>query len=131
MASDRRSPFPGMDPYLEQYWEDVHFRLIGNAADALFDQLPSGLIARVDQRVYVDEEGEPTSVRKPDVRVVESPVAWEQRPAQYAPGETAVPVLLEVEVDPVTERFIRNRSHDRESRSSCSRDYGQASDPAE
>jgi len=27
------SPFPGMDPYLEQFWRDVHARLIIYAAD--------------------------------------------------------------------------------------------------
>ncbi len=26
-----RSPFPGMDPYLEQFWRDVHARLIDKA----------------------------------------------------------------------------------------------------
>ena len=41
------SPFPGMDPYLEQYWQDVHARLILYACDQLEDQLPGNLIARV------------------------------------------------------------------------------------
>lgn len=34
------SPFPGMDPYLEQFWRDVHARLIIYAADQLQAKLP-------------------------------------------------------------------------------------------
>ena len=41
------SPFPGMDPYLEQHWRDVHHNLITFTQGALNEQLPTGLIARV------------------------------------------------------------------------------------
>jgi hypothetical protein len=30
-----KSPFPGMDPYLEQHWLDVHHRLATYARDQL------------------------------------------------------------------------------------------------
>ncbi|MBW4622919.1 MAG: DUF4058 family protein [Cyanosarcina radialis HA8281-LM2] len=35
------SPFPGMDPYLEQsiFWSSFHFRLIGAIAAAIEPQL--------------------------------------------------------------------------------------------
>ena len=65
------SPFPGMDPYLEQFWRDVYARLIIYAADQLQGNLPSDLRARVEERVVVEPgEGEWRSVY-PDVRVVE------------------------------------------------------------
>jgi hypothetical protein len=51
-----RSPFPGMDPWLELFWEDVHQRALTYAADALQEQLPGGLRARLQERVYVDNE---------------------------------------------------------------------------
>ncbi len=35
-----RSPFPGTDPYLEQYWGDIHHRLITYISDALQKELP-------------------------------------------------------------------------------------------
>ena len=38
------SPFPGMDPYLERYWRDVHASLLIYARDQLEDQLPNNLI---------------------------------------------------------------------------------------
>ncbi len=42
-----KSPFPGLDPYLEASWSDVHQRLITYAPDQLASQLPSELRARV------------------------------------------------------------------------------------
>ena len=37
------SPFPGMDPYLEQFWRDIHARCIIYAADQLQTYLPVGV----------------------------------------------------------------------------------------
>ena len=46
-----------MDPYLESSWEDVHGSLIGYLRDALTPHLPAGLVARREQRGYVDVGG--------------------------------------------------------------------------
>ncbi len=51
-----KSPFPGMDPYLEQFWPDVHARMIFYACDQLEEQLPGNLIARVEERVVLETE---------------------------------------------------------------------------
>src|SRR5262249_57266251 len=48
------SPFPGMDPYLEAHWRDIHAGLIIYARDALQGQLPSGLRARVEESVLLE-----------------------------------------------------------------------------
>ncbi len=66
-----RSPFPGMDPYLEQFWGDVHHRLITYLSDAIQRQLPGDLRARVDERVYVEPEAGNGRKIVPDVRVIE------------------------------------------------------------
>ncbi len=50
------SPFPGMDPYLEYYWGDVHHNLITFIQGALNSQLPERLIARVEERVLLESE---------------------------------------------------------------------------
>src|SRR5581483_7274540 len=47
------SPFPGMDPYLEAHWRDVHAALIIYARDALQTVLPAPLRARVEERVLL------------------------------------------------------------------------------
>src|SRR5262245_40002115 len=67
-----KSPFPGMDPYLDQDWLDFQTRLNTYICDQLQEQLPNDLLARMESRDFVEDEVEekPQS-RHPDVRVVE------------------------------------------------------------
>lgn len=50
-----RSPFPGMDPYLEAptCWAGVHHRLLSAIADTLGDALAPAFIIAVEERVYI------------------------------------------------------------------------------
>jgi Protein of unknown function (DUF4058) len=47
------SPFPGMDPYLEDpaFWPDFHHRFIDCWCEAVADELPEACEARLDERV--------------------------------------------------------------------------------
>ena len=66
-----RSLFPGMDPWLELHWRDVHASLIIYIRDQLQRQLPAPLVARAEETVSVDiEEDKPVLVR-PDMAVTE------------------------------------------------------------
>jgi hypothetical protein len=49
-----KSPFPGMDPYLERHWGDVHQRLCTYSCDQLQEQLGGNLIARLGERLVVE-----------------------------------------------------------------------------
>lgn len=51
------SPFPGMDPYLENdgVWPDLHQRLIVNMADALADQVDPAYLVKIEEQLYVQE----------------------------------------------------------------------------
>ena len=51
------SPFPGMNPYLEQeaVWHDFHERFCPAAAELLTAQIRPHFIARIDERVYIHE----------------------------------------------------------------------------
>ena len=53
-----QGPFPGMDPYLEQHWGDVHHRLITYASDQLQTKLPDDLRARVEEREFAESEAD-------------------------------------------------------------------------
>lgn len=102
-----RSPFPGMDPYLEPHWLDVHTRLVTYAADELNRVLPQTLVARAEERVAVESEWDDPAVARfvgPDVRV-SSPASADAEP-EAGPAIEA-PFKLVYEVEPVTERFIR------------------------
>ncbi|MGO8899337.1 MAG: DUF4058 family protein [Isosphaeraceae bacterium] len=52
-----RSPFPGMDPYLEDQgrWPDFHASTITYCCDALNDCLPDDYVAQMGEEVRVDE----------------------------------------------------------------------------
>jgi hypothetical protein len=66
------SPFPGMDPWLEDFWRDIHARLVIYAADHLQGRLPGDLRARVEERVVVEPMDDRPRNVYPDVRVVET-----------------------------------------------------------
>ena len=50
-----RSPFPGMDPYIEvsHLWEDFHGKLIGEMERALSALVPDRYVVRTGERSYV------------------------------------------------------------------------------
>jgi hypothetical protein len=101
-----QSPFPGMDPYLERNWGDIHHRLIAYAADALQAELPGDLVARMDERIYVDTGDYPISHRRPDVWVAEMPDNPGYRAASSA-AAVAEPVILQLAFDPTSEPFLQ------------------------
>jgi hypothetical protein len=63
------SPFPGMDPFLEDpaFWRDFHHEFIGCWRDALADQLPETYEARLDETVDLVPMDEATRKFFPDV----------------------------------------------------------------
>ena len=102
-----RSPFPGMDPYLEQFWGDVHHRLITYMSDMIQRELPGDLRARVDERVYVEpDEGTGRRIA-PDIRIIER---GRHRDAPMRAGNgiaVADPLIVHMDQDePVRQGFI-------------------------
>ncbi len=104
------SPFPGMDPYLERHWLDVHASLITSSRNALNARLPEDLIARAKERVDVEASPPDRSRggrRKvgPDVRVFEA-VGDANASTEGGTAVAIAPYRLELLDDPVTERYI-------------------------
>ena len=109
-----RSPFPGMDPWLERYWNDVHPRVIEEIADQITDALPDGLFVSVQRDVYgVDPESPRTrQLYEPDIAVVEHrPVTGPGgRPAADGGGlAVAEPIRLVVADDRVSQGHLEIR----------------------
>lgn len=93
------SPFPGMDPYLEEpgLWPDVHHRLISAASELLGAQLRPKYYVRVEERVYISDKTDPgRSVIAPDLRIAERPelAGTTFEPGGVAPLEAAEPVEI-------------------------------------
>jgi len=101
-----KSPFPGMDPYLEQHWSDVHHRLITYACDQLQPRLPPDLRARVEERVFVEApEGEVRSIY-PDVHVVERGRAQPPGGAAVSDPAVAEPLVIHLPDEPISQGCI-------------------------
>ncbi len=100
-----KSPFPGMDPYLEQHWGDVHHNLITFAQGILNEHLPRDLRARVEERVVVDLPNE-DRVNYPDVRVVEHERPPTGGTAVMSSEVTAAEPLEVPFLEPETQGFI-------------------------
>ncbi len=104
-----KSPFPGMDPYLQQYWRDVHTSLVTYARDQLQGILPADLVARVEERVYLEKDGEVDRTFFPDVYVIERPKRGSAAGAAVEGVEIAEPFIVTFPNEPITERFIEIR----------------------
>lgn len=69
------SPFPGMDPYLEEPggWPGVHHRLISMFSDMLVDLVAPHFSVSIEERVYITDDYDPEHrrVMVPDLYVVE------------------------------------------------------------
>jgi hypothetical protein len=83
-----KNPFPGMNPWLEEYWRDVHARLLVHASEQLNDRLPDELRARVDERLVIDIDEEKPQTYVPDVAITES---WD-RASRPVIGQRGLPV---------------------------------------
>jgi hypothetical protein len=97
-----------MDPYLEEAWHDVHNSLCTYSRDDIQSQLSGGLIARVDERLVVEQSSGIGRSIHGDVRIVHRnrPTS----PPAIAPSSTAValaePITLELSDEMATEGFI-------------------------
>lgn len=106
------SPFPGMDPYLEErtLWGSVHHRLISAISDALTPQMTPHFFVGIEERGYIispEDEGGETIF--PAAYLVQHPRAGASitLTAQRAPTEpTIVVALAPVEV---RDRYIEIR----------------------
>ncbi len=100
------SPFPGMDPYLEPFWRDVHARFIVYASAQLQKQLPSDLRARIEERVVVEAGENGDTGIYPDIRVIERGKGTTRRARANGGIAVAEPVVVAVGPEKATETFI-------------------------
>jgi hypothetical protein len=64
-----KSPFPGIDPFLEQaaYWRDFHANFVNYWREAIADVLPPHYAATLGERVYLE------GLRETDIEILHRP----------------------------------------------------------
>jgi hypothetical protein len=97
-----KSPFPGMDPYLEIHWPGLHTHLVSLATGELNRALPEDLIAQAEERLSIESSELISRSITPDV------IVYQPEGPDLAEGGLAIsaPFKLVADVEPTTERFI-------------------------
>lgn len=104
------TPFPGMDPYLEQpaLWPDLHNSLIVALRDDLAPRLRPRYYVAIEERTYTIEPGDLVLAGRADVAVVDS---VRGRGAPLAVRAEAGGVIVSVELpDLIRETYLEVRS---------------------
>lgn len=98
-----KSPFPGMDPYLEDpaLWPDVHQRIITYASDRLQEQVGERYYVGIGERIYVEV---PDQEQYPDVAIMESRRKGPPSEAPRLEPERDEPIVLVLE--PIERREV-------------------------
>ena len=93
------SPFPGMDPYLEEpsIWSDLHLTLIVAMRAELNAHLPKGYLAAADRHVWIEDAETDLRERvRPDVHVIEtsptSAIATRESASAVMPRSVTLPL---------------------------------------
>ena len=68
-----KSPFPGMDPFLERHWQDVHSTFMVYAKQQLNEHLPAELLAHVEESLAVETDDGHRRVSSGSVQNLHSP----------------------------------------------------------
>ena len=102
-----KSPFPGMDPYLESHWRDIHHSFLTYARDALQEHLPGDLRARLEERVFVEPDFDDGRSIYPDLRVIEYPPGRSDAAGAAVAGTAvAEPIIIYAQPERATEGYI-------------------------
>ena len=104
------SPFPGMDPFLEEpsAWGGFHSRLINSISDDLANRVAPNFLVDIEERVYITMPDDPQRHPiVPDVYVVSEP---RREYTTATAGAIAAPTLIEpIYPEEIRDRYIEIR----------------------
>jgi hypothetical protein len=106
-----QSPFPGMDPFLEERtkWSGVHARLIVAISDQLAEKVAPAFYVDIEQRVYIVSPDDPHERQQivPDVYLIKE---QQTQYAQPAASTIVTPTLVELGYDlEIRDRYLQIR----------------------
>ena len=98
-----KNPFPGMNPWLELDWTEVHSGLGIYSRDQLRGRMPPGLRVRVERSLTVSDDGGGARTYRPDVHVSE---AWDGPEGLGGAGGLSTTTTEVVEASPGIEVLV-------------------------
>ena len=102
-----------MDPWLEGFWESIHFTYVQECRRQLVGQLPDGLFAEVEETVYVvDADGDRTGRVRPDAAVFGhvDDVEPNDRLGRGGAAVATAPVVIPLAAEPAVVTHVAIRS---------------------
>jgi len=111
------SPFPGMNPYLEnpELWSEVHSRLIVAIADEIAPALLPNYYVAIEKRIYLSTPEDNVLIGIPDVSVVSPGLQVSEKLAKSNTSTATLPKSNEPQtvtiplVEEVQERYLEIR----------------------
>lgn len=90
------SPFPGVDPYLEnpELWPEVHHRLITAIAIAIAPAIAPKYRVAIEKRTYFSEPEDSLTVAIPDVAVYSTPSVTNSTPSTATLPKCSEPITV-------------------------------------
>jgi hypothetical protein len=104
------SPFPGVDPYLEnpEFWSEVHNRLIVAIADALSPHLRPKYRVAIEKRVYDSEDSLLVGIA--DVAILPRAATTPPRSTATLPARHKAPIQISVPIaEEIRESYLEIR----------------------
>ena len=111
----KENPFPGMNPFMERRWSNMHLMMLSYMNEALAAELPDDLYIGAEESISVESDSQtPPGQIIPDVAVKESwkegiPPTWQPESDE---GGIAVAKPEIVYSEPETERWLEIRDLD-------------------
>lgn len=106
------NPFPGMNPFMETRWRDVHLKMIALICEELGGEMPAAYSAMAEEHIEVS--GGSSQNYYPDITIMDE--SWRRGlPPVWQPekiGQIAVAEPEIVEVDAPPERWVEVRHDD-------------------
>jgi hypothetical protein len=109
------SPFPGMNPYLENpvFWSEVHHRLIAIIADEIEPNIPPQYRVAIEQRTYLSDEEDSLLVGIPDVTIFSQQSNQKEHSSTATQVDTTDGVTVTIPMpENVTESYLEIREID-------------------
>lgn len=107
------SPFPGMNPYLEQkdVWHDFHQRFVARIGDAVAALIRPNYVTKIDENIYLHElsADQRLLLGRPDVAILEGDRSVNVAATTSASTQPRIKGVLLPTVDRITESFIEIR----------------------